>query len=122
MHTTQTTTGGSVPLPRVGGGLSARSSQYQGTAASMSNAAELRSVWHAAKLATNSCIYALWPRLIGFISILCLNIDKQYSKSIIANRTMLSRLVSHRHLLFVTGGTGIAPIRSMIDDLRSLMI
>jgi len=35
---------------------------------------------------------------------------------------MLSRLVSHRHLLFVTGGTGIAPIRSMIDDLRSLMI
>jgi len=34
-------TGGSVPLPRVGGALSARSRQYQGTAASMSNAATL---------------------------------------------------------------------------------
>ena len=33
-------TGGSVPLPRVGGALSARSRQYQGTAASMSNAAK----------------------------------------------------------------------------------
>jgi hypothetical protein len=32
-------TGGNVPLPRVGGALSARSRQYQGTAASMSNAA-----------------------------------------------------------------------------------
>src|SRR5205823_9888252 len=32
-------TGGSVPLPRVGGALSARFRQYQGTAASMSNAA-----------------------------------------------------------------------------------
>jgi hypothetical protein len=31
-------TGGSVPLPRVGGALSARSRQYQGTVASMSNA------------------------------------------------------------------------------------
>jgi hypothetical protein len=29
-HTTQTKTGGSVPLPRVGGALSARSWQYQG--------------------------------------------------------------------------------------------
>src|SRR6266851_3136481 len=37
-------TGGSVPLPRVGGALSARSRQYQGPAASMSNAAKLRSV------------------------------------------------------------------------------
>lgn len=34
-------TGGSLPLPRVGGALSARSRQYQGTAASMSNAAKL---------------------------------------------------------------------------------
>ena len=34
-------TGGSLPLPRVGGALSARSRQYQGTAASMSNAAQL---------------------------------------------------------------------------------
>ncbi len=31
-------TGGSVPLPRVGGALSARFRQYQGRAASMSNA------------------------------------------------------------------------------------
>jgi hypothetical protein len=43
-HTTQTKTGGSVPLPRVGGALSARSLQYQGTAASMSNVARLKSV------------------------------------------------------------------------------
>src|SRR5437773_3294486 len=34
-------TGGSVPLPRVGGALSARSRQYQGTVASMSNAPKL---------------------------------------------------------------------------------
>src|SRR5439155_8895671 len=34
-------TGGNVPLPRVGGALSARSRQYQGTAVSMSNAAKL---------------------------------------------------------------------------------
>src|SRR5262245_37714489 len=31
-------TGGSVPLPRVGGALSAHCPEYQGTAASMSNA------------------------------------------------------------------------------------
>ena len=39
-HTTQTKTGGSVPLPRVGGALSARSQQYQVTAESMSTAAK----------------------------------------------------------------------------------
>jgi hypothetical protein len=34
-------TGGSVPLPRVGGALSAHCPQYQGAAASLSNAATL---------------------------------------------------------------------------------
>ena len=34
-------TGGSVPLPRVGGALSARSRQYQGTSAAVSNAVKL---------------------------------------------------------------------------------
>src|SRR5947199_4796047 len=34
-------TGGSVPLPRVGGALPARSRQYQGTVVSMSNAPKL---------------------------------------------------------------------------------
>jgi len=37
-------TGGSVPLPRVGGALSARSWQYQEIAASLSNAAKLGNV------------------------------------------------------------------------------
>jgi hypothetical protein len=37
-------TGGSVPLPRVGGALSARCPQYQGTDALVSNAAEPESV------------------------------------------------------------------------------
>ncbi len=43
-HTTQTKTGGNVPLPRVGGALPARSPQYRGTAASMSNAARVKSM------------------------------------------------------------------------------
>ena len=34
-------TGGSVPLPRVGGALSARFRQYQGTSAAVSNAVKL---------------------------------------------------------------------------------
>jgi len=38
-------TGGSVPLPRVGGALSARSRQYQATAASMSIAPKLALDW-----------------------------------------------------------------------------
>ena len=38
MHSTQAKTGGSVPLPRVGGALSAHCPQYETTAASVSNA------------------------------------------------------------------------------------
>jgi|SRR5438093_10737217 len=47
-------TGGSLPLPRVGGALSARSPQYHGTAASMSNARK----WSSA--ARGEAAFAEW--------------------------------------------------------------